>query len=273
MTYPGPGIADLAEAADAQHYGGKAVNLCTLLRAGLPVPGGWALSVAFAADAASGGRDAIDRLLQLGDATDRLLAVRSSAVGEDSAGASYAGQHATELGVQGAHALVAATIKVALSARLASARAYRASSGETGATRMGVVIQTLLDPVAAGVMFTRDPVSGGDERVIEASWGLGESVVSGRVAPDRIRLGRDGDLKDYQIGAKATALHSIRGGGTEQRALTPEQSLAPCLSRHDLAALWSLGQRCEHFFGAPQDIEWAVADGTVWLLQSRPITR
>ncbi len=120
------------------------------------------------------------------------IAVRSSAVGEDSEGASFAGQHLSVLNVATFSHLISAVAEVVQSALTPSAQSYREKLGVEGPPRMGVVLQELLNSDAAGVMFTRNPLNGAKERVIEAAWGLGEVVVAGLVIPDYYRLSPEG---------------------------------------------------------------------------------
>ena len=127
------------------------------------------------------------------------LAVRSSAVGEDSAGASFAGQHITVLNVPSADDVEAAVREVWWSANSDSAITYRKRLGVFARPSVGVVVQSLLQPDTAGVMFTRNPITGADERMIEASWGLGEAVVSGRVIPDSFRVARSGEVLERPV--------------------------------------------------------------------------
>lgn len=267
-----PDLVDLRSAGDEQRFGGKSVNLGQMLGRGLPVPGGVALSWDFARAVAEGDRRAVERLLAFGDQTAGLLAVRSSAVGEDADGASFAGQHLTVLGVEGAYNLVAAVIRVERSGSAKSAQAYREVRGEVGEVRMGVTVQQLVDPDAAGVMFTRNPLDGADERVIEAAWGLGEAVVASRVTPDSFRVSRGGKRLAFSAGEKRISLHPQAGGGVEERRLGPEKARQPCLTDTDLEELDRLASVCEAHFGGPQDIEWAKAEARIWLLQSRPVT-
>lgn len=265
-------VVDLRDALDEQRFGGKSVNLGAMLRGGLPVPDGLALSWGFARAVSEGSRAAVARVLALGDQTPGLLAVRSSAVGEDAADASFAGQHLTVLGVQGAQDLVAAILKVERSGGAQGALAYRAAKGELGEARVAVTVQRLLDPEAAGVLFSRNPVTGADERLVEAAWGLGEVVVGSRVTPDSYRVQAGGRVLESTPGEKRLSLHPLAGGGVEERILSADRARRLCLTRADLEALDRLALACETQFGGPQDIEWAKADGQIWLLQSRPIT-
>ena len=202
--------------ADAQHesaFGGKAVSLGAAIRAGLPVPPGAALGTVFVDRAAAGDAAAIEALLTSPYVPDSRLAVRSSAVGEDSSGASFAGQHATKLNVRKPQVLEALRV-VWESARTPSALAYRERKGLPRDPRIGVVVQMLIEPVAAGVLFTRNPLTGADEHVIEAAWGLGESVVNGSVVPDHIRLDAGGRVLDVVPGDKDIKIWYGDGGGT-----------------------------------------------------------
>jgi len=261
----------LPEARDAARFGGKAVQLGAAARAGLPVPAGVALCAelvdALATGAAAGELDAIlDRL-------DGPLAVRSSAVGEDGAGASFAGQHGTRLNVRTPAQLADALAAVWRSGRSEGARAYRRRLGLAEEPRMGIVVQELVDADVAGVLFTRNPVTGADERVIEASWGLGETVVQGLVTPDLYRLSRAGEILERTAGQKRVAIRPVAQGSTDRQPVAPELAGVRCLGDADLAALHVLALRCEERFDGASDVEWALAGGQLHLLQRRPITR
>jgi pyruvate,water dikinase len=255
---------------DAARFGGKAAQLATAAQAGLPVPRGFALATTLVEAAAAGAPAALATLARLARALDGALAVRSSAPDEDGAVASFAGQHLTRLGVRGAE-LPTAVRAVWQSARAESALAYRRRAGRHAPPRMAVVVQTLVDADVAGVLFTRNPLDGSDERVIEAAFGLGELVVSGRVTPDLYRLGRDGRVRTRQAGDKELALRCAEAGVVEE-PLPPAQSRALCLDDAHLAALDGLARACEALFGGTQDLEWAFARERLWLLQRRPIT-
>ncbi len=176
------------EALAEEEFGGKAVNLAKALRAGLTVPPGYALSFEWV-EAVQRNDDTVLAHLASAFAQMKLpIAVRSSAVGEDSKGASFAGQHLSVLNVTTFPHLKSAISEVVQSALTPSAQSYREKLGVEGATPMGVVLQELHHSEAAGVMFTRNPINGTEERVIEAAWGLGEVVVAGLVIPDYYRL-------------------------------------------------------------------------------------
>jgi len=179
----------------------------------------------------------------------------------------------TILNVRSDDQVVEAVLKVRESAHTESARAYRRTLGLDEAPRVGVVVQRMIEPDCAGVMFTKNPLNGSDERVIEASWGLGESVVAGLVVPDNYALDAHGGLLRRTAGDKDLALRSAPEGGTIEEAVPDELVNSFCLTDEMLARLHDLAVRCESFFGKGLDLEWAFADGTLYLLQCRAITR
>ena len=265
-----------AVALDAAHhepeYGGKAVSLGAAIRAGLPVPPGAAIGATLVDRVVAGEPVAVSALLASSHLPSGRLAVRSSAVGEDSAGASFAGQHATKLNVRKAQLLDAVRV-VWESARTESALAYRARKGLLREPRIGVVVQLLVEPVAAGVLFTRHPITGADERLIEAAWGLGEAVVNGAVVPDRITLAPDGRVLERVEGDKDIKVWYGDADGTVEVAVDPALRHVPCVTAGQLDALHALSERCIQVWGPRLDIEWAFAeDGRLHLLQCRPIT-
>jgi pyruvate,water dikinase len=265
----------LREAQDAWLFGGKAVQLGAALRAGLPVPDGFGLDADFVAAVAQregGALAALDAIYAR--CGERPLAVRSSAVGEDSAAASFAGQHATVLNVCSAESLRHAVVKVWESGKTESARAYRERVGAGHAVRIGVVVQMLVAADVSGVLFTCNPVTGLDELVIEASWGLGEAIVQGLVIPDRYRLAPEGQLLEAKSGFKDTAVRMHPTGHTHQETVAKPLVEAHCLGPDELAALHGLAQRCDEAFGQKHhDIEWAFQDRSLFLLQRRPVTK
>jgi pyruvate, water dikinase len=262
----------LAEAYDEGQLGGKAVQLGAATRAGLPVPQGVTLTAALVAALAAGDPAAVTELSGVRDSLPGPLAVRSSCAGEDSAAASFAGQHLTQLNVRSLDQLVEAVAAVWRSGRSASALAYRRKLGVEGGPRMGVVVQRLLDPEVSGVLFTRHPLTGADERVIEATWGLGEAVVQGLVTPDRYRLSPAGEVLERSPGRKQVAIRAQPDGGTASEPVAAHLVQALCLDDRRLASLHSLARRCEEAFPGPSDLEWAFADTNLHLLQRRAIT-
>jgi hypothetical protein len=135
-----------------------------------------------------------------------------------------------------------------------------------------VVVQTLLNPTVAGVMFTEHPVTGADERLIEASWGLGEAVVAGLVVPDHFRLDRAGQVLERKPGRKRIAVRSLPNGGTYEEPVAAAQVSQLCLVDAQLAALAHLALQCEKAYGPRRDIEWAIQDERLYLLQCRAVT-
>ena len=257
-------LTPLREATEEHRFGGKAAGLARSLRAGLPAPDGVALDVAAARRIADGGSlPALPAALR-----GRRYAVRSSAIGEDSGGSSFAGQHRTMLGVPES-GLERAVAEVVASA--AASAAYRERRG-LDAHGMGVVIQPLVDAVAAGVLFSAHPVTGAPGIVIEAAWGLGELVVSGRITPDHWELSPDGALVAFHPGDQDVVLLPD-GDGTVETALPTRQIGRPCLTEADLAALVALTRQLDAVFSGPHDVEFAVTGSGIVLLQRRPITR
>jgi pyruvate,water dikinase len=264
----------LAQVHDEPAFGGKAVQLASALRAGLPVPDGVALDVDLATRVAAGGQRALAACAEVFEAlgADRVAA-RSSAVGEDSAGASFAGVHLSRLNVLSTDELLDAVAAIVASASTPLARDYRARLDIAGAPRMAVLIQPLIDADCAGVMFTRNPVDGADERIIEAAWGLGETVVGGIAEPDRYRMRRGGAIVSREIGDKDVQIVARPAGGTEASPVIGSRRGEPCLSDDRLAALDELAQRCEALFAGAHDIEWAFRGERLFLLQRRAVTR
>ncbi|MFG1738651.1 rifamycin-inactivating phosphotransferase [Micromonospora chalcea] len=230
-------------------------------------------------------RRAIERIALPGDvaaAVDRALsalgadaayAVRSSATAEDLPTASFAGQQDTYLNVVGGAEVLRHVIRCWASLFTERAVTYRRRHGiDDRAVDMAVVVQRMVFPDAAGVLFTADPVTG-DRTVVsvEASFGLGEALVSGLVTPDVFTV-RDGAVVARTIGVKARAVHAVPGGGTRERAVDPARRDQPALTDAQAVRLAALGRRIEARFGRPQDVEWALTGDDVHILQSRPIT-
>src|SRR4051812_47821776 len=201
-------VVALVDAHDDSRFGAKATGLGAAARAGLPVPPGIALSGAFVDAVAASDTDAIARLVATASSLPVPLAVRSSAADEDGADASFAGQHLTLLNVPSVADVASAVREIWWSANSDSAITYRKRVGLFTRPSIGVVVQSLLDPDSAGVMFTQNPINGADERLIEGSWGLGEVVVAGRVIPDTFRLDRDGTVLERTPGFKKIAIRA-----------------------------------------------------------------
>jgi pyruvate,water dikinase len=257
--------------ADVRVAGGKGASLAAMTAAGLPVPAGFLIPAQALADAVDGAklrelarvqdwkraqalvRDAEPPREAIAEAYERLgggpVAVRSSACAEDSETASFAGQQETYLHVEGAEEIYARVVECWASFFTERALFYRARKGSLDDLAMAVVVQRMVEPEKSGVLFTVDPVQRRRDRMVaEAVRGLGEQVVSGAVTPDHYILDRAGAVKREQL----------QNGGV--------------LTAEELARLAALGRGLEERFGGPQDIEWAIAGGEIYLLQSRPVT-
>ena len=264
---------DLRLAEDEARYGGKSVQLGESLRGGLPVPPGWALSVEYVAAIVAGDKAALGSLEAFLRDEPEPFAVRSSGVGEDARIASFAGQHFTELNRIGFTDIVLAIHLVWNSGHSPGARAYREKLGITDPPRTAVVLQRMVFPDCAGVMFTRHPVTGADEIVVEASWGLGEAIVEGLVIPDHFRLSKDGTILEKTAGTKDLFMQALPGGGVQETPIDDEERISGfCLDNAQLGELARLGVLCERRFGPGRDIEWGIEKGVLYLLQCRSIT-
>jgi pyruvate,water dikinase len=266
------GVVPLADAHDTSQLGSKAVGLGDAIRAGLPVPPGYALSGDVVEAVAGEDAESTARVVDAVRALRTPLAVRSSAVDEDGKDASFAGQHLTLLNIASVDAVPDALREIWWSANSDSAITYRQRVGLFTRPSVGVVVQSLLDPEVAGVMFTENPVTGADERVIEASWGLGEAVVAALVIPDTFRIERSGAVVERSPGLKRVAIRALPDGGTFEDEVAEELTEVLSLDDTHLAALHQLATRCEEVYGKARDVEWAIADGTLYLLQCRAVT-
>lgn len=204
------------------------------------------------------------------------VAVRSSATSEDTAAASFAGMNETFLNVRGADALLDAVRHCWSSLFGARTLYYRANRGyELVDIDIAIIVQLQVESVRSGVMFTVDPSTGApDQLVIEGALGLGEAVVSGQVTPDHFVVSKSRrEILRREVHGKEIAIEYADGGGTATRALTGEESTAAALTDEQVLELTDFGVRIEAHYGQPQDVEWAFdAAGSLWILQSRPIT-
>ena len=200
-------------------------------------------------------------------------AVRSSATAEDLPTASFAGQQDTYLNVVGSSAILHHVSRCWASLFTERVATYRLQNGyDHRKVFMGVVVQQMVFPNSAGILFTTDPVtSNRRDVVVEASFGLGESLVSGRVNPD-IYTVRNGEITTKQIATKQVAIHASPSGGTQEDAIAPERQDQPALTDGQVVQLAQLGRQIEAHFGQPQDIEWCLDGGGFQIVQSRPIT-
>jgi rifampicin phosphotransferase len=292
-------LLDLRELGrdDIATAGGKGANLGELIKAGFDVPEGFVLTTevyAAALEAAqlslppegeddpTAFREQVCRV-PLPENTRREIAtayadlgagpvaVRSSATAEDLPGATFAGQQDSFLNVIGEQQLIDAIRQCWASLWTERAVAYRRRRRiEPREVRIAVVVQTMVPADAAGVMFTANPVTGArDQTVVDASSGLGEAVVSGAVTPDHYLLDADGRLLEFSLGRRELAVVGRAGGGVEQRSGGVAERL---LADDALQALAALGSGVARHFGQPQDIEWALSDGKLSVVQTRPMT-
>lgn len=204
------------------------------------------------------------------------VAVRSSATGEDTESASFAGMNETFLNIRGGEAVLDAVQRCWASLFGARTVFYRAKRGfPLAGMDIAVVVQSQIQSRKAGVMFTIDPASGSLDRiVIEGAFGLGESVVSGQVSPDRYVVDKATDeIVVHDVKRKELEITSLPDGGTETTELPPERARQPVLTDDQIRHLADLARRIESHYGKPQDTEWAVdEDEKIWMLQSRPVT-
>ncbi|HEX3977912.1 MAG TPA: rifamycin-inactivating phosphotransferase [Solirubrobacteraceae bacterium] len=200
-------------------------------------------------------------------------AVRSSATAEDRPTASFAGQYDTYLNVVGVAAILRHVGRCWASLFTERAVTYRLRNGFDHRTiQMAVVVQEMVFSRAAGIMFTADPVTSNRKVTsVEASFGLGEAVVSGLVNTDVYKV-RDGELVAKAVATKQLAIEASPASGTHEQAIEAERQGQPALTDAQVVELARLGRRIEEHFGGPQDIEWCLADDGIWIVQSRPIT-
>jgi phosphoenolpyruvate synthase/pyruvate phosphate dikinase len=210
-------------------------------------------------------------LARLGE--QAAYAVRSSATAEDLPTASFAGQHDTYLNVVGPAAILQHVSRCWASLFTERAVTYRLRNGfDHRKVHMAVVVQQMVFPRAAGILFTADPVTFNRKVAsVEASFGLGEALVSGLVNADVYKV-RDGEVVAKAVANKRLAIHASPAGGTEELAIEPERQGQPALTDAQVVQLAQLGRRIEAHFGRPQDIEWCLVDDGFQIVQSRPIT-
>lgn len=241
MSPPSVRVLPLRLATDAALAGAKAARLAQLLEAGFPVPPGVVLTTEVYRERHT---PAADRAIAEAAAQVTWpVAVRSSAVGEDAPSASHAGMFETVLDVRNEDGLAAAVRRCWESADASRVQAYRGARE----TEMAVLVQEMLQPEAAGVLFTADPLTGEPHTVLSAVHGLGEQLVSGQATPEEWVIQAD---------------RAIRRASSGPHVIQAEQA----------RALASLAGEIARLFGRPQDIEWAIADGRIWVLQARPMT-
>ena len=200
-------------------------------------------------------------------------AVRSSATAEDLPAASFAGQQDTYLNVSGEEAILTHVSRCWASLFTERAVVYRLQNGfDHRKVSLAVVVQKMVFPQAAGIMFTADPVTFNRKVVsIDAGFGLGEALVAGLVNPDLYRV-RNGEIADKKIATKKLAIDAAATGGTQQHEIEPARQTRQVLADEQILQLARIGRKIEAHFGRPQDIEWCLVDDTFYIVQSRPIT-
>src|SRR5437870_3123836 len=200
-------------------------------------------------------------------------AVRSSATAEDLPTASFAGQHDTYLNVVGPPAILQHISRCWASLFTERGVTYRLrNSFDHRKVHMAVVVQQMVFPEVAGILFTADPVTSNRKVAsVEATFGLGEALASGLVNADAYKV-RDGEVVAKAVATKQFAIHASPAGGTQEEAIDPERQDQPALTDAQVVRLAQLGRRIEAHFGHPQDIEWCLVDDDFQIVQSRPIT-
>ena len=204
---------------------------------------------------------------------NNAYAVRSSATAEDLPTASFAGQQDTYLNIIGREAILKHISKCWASLFTERAVTYRIQNGfDHHKVQLSVVVQKMVFPEAAGILFTADPVTSNRKVLsIDASFGLGESLVSGLVNADNYKVG-NGVIIDKKISTKKLAIYALKDGGTKEQEIELEWQNRQALTDEQILQLEHLGRKIEEHFGCPQDIEWCLADDTFYIVQSRPIT-
>lgn len=271
-------VIPLAEAdpAMADRIGNKAAGLAELARAGFSVPKGFCIPVDAFTEWRESGDIAEATRRQILDAFAELrapVAVRSSSPAEDRADASFAGQYETILGVRTPDELLDAVVACWRSATSTAATAYRLEHDTPVEAAMAVLVQELVPATAAGVLFTLHPVTNRvDQVVVNSNFGIGDSVVSGRVEPDTFILEKTtGRLVEAQRGSKR-AMSRMGDRAVEDVPTIPEQQSQLSLSEAQLARLTRVAAELEAHFDQPMDAEWAFEGDVLWMLQARPIT-
>ncbi|MFJ8262994.1 phosphoenolpyruvate synthase [Rummeliibacillus sp. NPDC094406] len=212
-----------------------------------------------------------DYLSRFGD--EHAYAVRSSATAEDLPHASFAGQQDTYLNIIGKEAILQHIRKCWASLFTDRAVIYRMQNGfGHSQVYLSVIIQRMVFPKASGILFTADPITSNRKLLsINASFGLGEALVSGLVSADCYKVQED-KIIDKMIAIKKLAIYALKEGGTETVSIDPDQQKTQTLTEQQILQLARIGRQIEAYFGSPQDIEWCLVDDTFYIVQSRPIT-
>ncbi|PFW59712.1 phosphoenolpyruvate synthase [Bacillus cereus] len=204
---------------------------------------------------------------------EHAYAVRSSATAEDLPYASFAGQQDTYLNIIGEEAVLQYVRKCWASLFTERAVMYRMQNGfEHNQVSICVVVQKMVFPEASGILFTADPVTSNRKVLsIDASFGLGEALVSGLVSADNYKV-KEGEITETIVATKKIAIYALKEGGTETKQIDPAQQKLQTLSEQQILQLAQIGRQIEAYFDRPQDIEWCLVDDTFYIVQSRPIT-
>lgn len=210
-------------------------------------------------------------LSQFGD--EHAYAVRSSATAEDLPHASFAGQQDTYLNIIGKEAILQHISKCWASLFTDRAVIYRMQNGfDHSQVYLSVIVQRMVFPQASGILFTADPITSNRKLLsIDASFGLGEALVSGLVSADCYKV-QEGEIVNKRIATKKLAIYGLKEGGTETKQIDPDQQKTQTLTEQQILQLARIGRQIETYFGCPQDIEWCLVDDTFYIVQSRPIT-
>lgn len=210
-------------------------------------------------------------LSQFGE--EHAYAVRSSATAEDLPHASFAGQQDTYLNIIGVEAILQHISKCWASLFTDRAVIYRMQNGfDHRQVYLSVIVQRMVFPQASGILFTADPITSNRKLLsIDASFGLGEALVSGLVSADCYQV-QEGEIVDKRIATKTLAIYGRKEGGTETQQIDPDQQKTQTLTDQQILQLARIGRQIEAHFGCPQDIEWCLAHDTFYIVQSRPIT-
>jgi pyruvate, water dikinase len=264
-------LMPLQDAHDRRAYGSKAAALARASASGLPVPPGMVMADDAVEAVALGRATELRALAELLERY-RRLAVRSSSTAEDTHATSLAGQLKSVINVVSLDGLVEAIRVVWESSRGPEIASYLQRMGSPSSCRTAVILQRLVMSDVAGVMFTVDPVTGADERVIEASWGLGEAVLGGLVTPDRVRMAPSGVVLSRSLGSKRYVVHAAVQGGTERALADSALSSTLCLDDAALRQLHELAERVQQLDPGPHDLEWGFEGAELFLLQDRPVT-
>lgn len=216
--------------------------------------------------------EAVTRYLSL-YGEEHAYAVRSSATAEDLPHASFAGQQESYLNIIGTEKILQHIQQCWASLFTERAVVYRMQNGfDHRQVYLSVIVQRMVIPQSSGIMFTADPISGNRKVLsIDAGFGLGEALVSGLITPDCYKV-KEGKIVDKRIGVKKIAIYGLKEGGTETLHIDPEHDKTPSLTDEQILQLNRIGRKIEAYYGQPQDIEWCLAEGELYIVQSRPIT-